>query len=72
MGETPTRDRVGFGIRTIHSLTALSRDFPDLRYPVLDVLAAYVRSRPDDLGAEPLDNDISAIIEFLHPGFKER
>ena len=65
-------DRLEVRIGAIHSLTGLSRDFPELRQPVSDVLAAYARTRSKDFEAEHPDNDASAIMEFLHPALKEK
>ena len=59
-------------IGAIASLAALSRDFPELRQPVSDVLATYARTRSEDFEAEHPDSDVSAIIEFLNPGLKEK
>lgn len=64
-------DRLEVRIGAIHSLTALSRDFPELRQPVFEVLAVYARSRPEDLEADPPDIDLSAIMKFLYPVLKE-
>ena len=65
-------DRIEVRIGAIHSLTALSRDFPDLRYPVFDVLTAYARTRSEDFETEPPDDDVSAIIELLYQGLEEK
>ena len=65
-------DRSEVRIGAIHSLAALSRDFPELRQPVSDVLVAYARTRSEDFEAEDPDSDVSAIIEFLHPALKEK
>lgn len=65
-------ERLEVRIGAIHSLTALSCDFPELRQPVSDVLAAYARTRSEDFEAEPPDEDVSATIEFLHHGLEEK
>ena len=58
-------------IGAIASLTALSREFSELRQPVSEVLAAYARTRSEDFEAEYPDSDVAAIIEFLSPELRE-
>ena len=65
-------DRLEIRVGAIHSLTALSRDFPELRQPVFEVLAAYARTRPDALESESLDIDLSAIMKFVRPVLEEK
>ena len=65
-------DRLEVRMGAIVSLAALSRDFPERRQSVFDVLTAYARTRSEDFEAEDPDIDVSAIMKFLHPVFEEK